>query len=262
MVGKGRQRDGAEAGLEFSFHGETIRVNLPDRASLERAVRERLDTGAGFALATINLDHLDKLGRDADFRAAYVAQDFVVADGNPIVWLSRLAGQRVELMPGSEMVLPLCRWAAEAGVALALVGSSEEALARAGAVIEAEVPGSRIALRLSPPMGFDAGGGAADDAIAALAQSGAGLCLLALGAPRQELFSVRVREAVPQMGVASIGAGLDFLAGTQVRAPKWARAIAMEWLWRALRNPLRLGPRYLRSLAALPGHALRAWRLR
>ncbi|MEO1363181.1 MAG: glycosyltransferase, partial [Pseudomonadota bacterium] len=44
-----------------------------------------LQARAGFALATLNLDHIVKLRRDAAFRAAYLAQTHVVADGNPIV---------------------------------------------------------------------------------------------------------------------------------------------------------------------------------
>ncbi len=89
--------------------------------------------GEGFALATLNLDHLVKLRASGAFRRAYGAQDLVVADGNPIVWLSRLAGRKVELVPGgSDMVLPLAEVAADEGVRVALVGSTEESLVAAG----------------------------------------------------------------------------------------------------------------------------------
>ena len=62
------------------------------------------------------------------------------------------------------------------------------------------------------------------------------------------------------MGFVSIGAGLDFLAGSQTRAPAWVRAIAMEWLWRMLANPRRLALRYLRCALILPGLARDALR--
>jgi UDP-N-acetyl-D-mannosaminuronic acid transferase (WecB/TagA/CpsF family) len=51
----------------------------------------------------------------------------------------------------------------------------------------------------------------------------------------------------------SIGAGLDFIAGHQTRAPLWVRRIAMEWLWRMLTNPRRLTRRYLDCILILPG---------
>jgi exopolysaccharide biosynthesis WecB/TagA/CpsF family protein len=98
--------------------------------------------------------------------------------------------------------------------------------------------------------------------IAVLRASGAGLCLLALGAPKQEIFAARAHAALPHMGFASIGAGLDFIAGKQPRAPLWVRRLALEWLWRALSSPRRMLPRYARCVAILPGLMREAWRLR
>jgi len=246
--------------VRFTFEAQEIVVNIASPQALEQAVRARLGAGEGFALATINLDHLDKLKGDKQFRAAYGAQDFVVADGNPIVWLSRLAKRPVELIPGADLVVPLAGWARDCGVKLALVGTTEPALRRAAARLSALVPGLEIAATIAPPMGFDPTGKAAAQLLGALEGSGAGLVLVALGAPKQEIFAAHGRKVLPGVGFASIGAGLDFLAGSQRRAPRWVRALAMEWLWRALSNPLRLGRRYGRSLLALPGHALRAWR--
>jgi N-acetylglucosaminyldiphosphoundecaprenol N-acetyl-beta-D-mannosaminyltransferase len=248
--------------VEFRHGDTTIRLTLPDSDALLAAVSARLAARQGFALATINMDHMVKLTRMPDFRAAYAAHDMVVADGNPIVWLSRLAGRPVQLVPGSDMVVPLARIAAAQGVAVALVGSTPEALDAAAARLQAEVPGLRIAARLSPPMGFDPDSDAAAALLEEVADSGARLCLLALGAPKQERLAARGRQVTPQVGFASIGAGLDFLAGTQKRAPVWVRAIAMEWLWRMVTNPRRMVGRYVACAAILPAHALRAWRLR
>jgi len=248
--------------MQFRFGETTIAVTHASRAALQAAVRARLAAGQGFALATINLDHLVKLSRSAAFRRAYAAQDMVVADGNPIVWLSRLAGKPVDLLPGSDLVLPLVRDCAAAGRGLALVGATDAALAAAGARLMAEVPGLNIVLRHAPPMGFDPEGPAAAALLAEVAASQAGLCLIALGAPKQESFAARGRALAPAVGFASIGAGLDFLAGTQVRAPEWVRRLALEWLWRALSSPRRLIPRYAACAAILPGQVLAALRQR
>lgn len=240
----------------------TINVGYPDRQSLLDAVGRLLEARHGFALATINLDHLVKLRADGAFRAAYARQDMVVADGNPIVWLSRLAGQPVDLIPGSDLVIPLARVAAAANVPVALVGSVAPALAAAAAHLTAAVPGLRIAAAIAPAMGFDPEGAAAEDLLAQVRESGAGLCFLALGAPKQEKLAARGRDLAPGVGFASVGAGLDFLAGSQTRAPEWARRIAMEWLWRALSNPRRLIPRYAACFAILPAEIAGALRLR
>lgn len=248
--------------MQFRFGSTTIAITHADRDALRAAVGDRWAKGQGFAVATINLDHLVKLGRNPAFLRAYATLDMVVADGNPIVWLSRLARRPVALVPGSDLLLPLVRDAAAAGRSLALFGASEPALAEAERRLCAAVPGLRVVLRLSPPMGFDPEGAVADSALGQIAASGAGLCIIALGAPKQEIFAARGRLLAPQTGFALFGAGLDFVAGTQRRAPRWVRAIAMEWLWRALSAPRRLIPRYAACAAILPGQALAALRQR
>ena len=108
-------------------------------------------------------------------------------------------------------------------------------------------------------MGFDPQGDEAKAAISTLRASGAGLCFLALGAPKQELFAIQARQVLPDVGFLSIGAGLDFIAGTQIRAPALFRAAAAEWLWRLGCNPRRLAKRYALCFAVLPGLAIDAW---
>lgn len=237
-----------------------VEINVPDMASLMQAIGHRFEAREGFALATINLDHVTKLEVDPAFRSAYAAHDFVVADGNPIVWISRLAGQGVELMPGSELVVPLTRLAAEKQVPIALVGADDASLQAASELLKAKAPGLEIAYAHAPEYGFEPEGESARTILAELAQSGAALTFLALGAPKQERFAALGRALAPQVGFASVGAGIDFLSGAQVRAPRWARRIAMEWLWRLLGNPRRLFKRYALSALAIPGLAWRSTR--
>ncbi|MBU2958949.1 WecB/TagA/CpsF family glycosyltransferase [Paracoccus sp. 1_MG-2023] len=232
---------------------------LPDLlADLDARLRE----GRGFSLATMNLDHLVKLRENRAFLDAYRAHSHVTADGNPIVWLSRLAGRPVDLVPGSDLIGPVTRLAAEAGTPVALFGATAEALAAAEVALCRDAPGLRVVARIAPPMGFDPTGPAADAAIEEIGASGARLCLLALGAPKQEIFAAHASARLPQTGFMSIGAGLDFLAGTQTRAPAWVRRMAGEWLWRLAGSPRRMAGRYARCFAILPGQAVSALRAR
>lgn len=244
--------------MEFSFPPHKITVNMPNAAALLAEVGTRMRAGQGYALATINLDHLVKLARDPSFREVYAAQDLVCADGNPIVWLSKLARKPVDLVPGSDMVLPMAHQAARNGVPIALMGSTDEALSTAAKSLKDQVTGLEVAICIAPPMGFDPKGPDARRILQEIAASGAGLTFIALGAPKQEIYAAFGREVTPHMGFASIGAGLDFLAGRQARAPYWVRKIQMEWAWRMLSNPRRLVKRYAECATILPGEALRA----
>ena len=233
--------------------GDTsVTVNAIDRSTLLHEVRSRVRQRSGFAVATVNLDHLVKLRRWADFRRAYARQDLITADGHPIVWLSRLTGHPVSLVTGSDLVDPLVDLAVREDVPVALVGATRETLERAAAELAARHPGLAVVACLAPGQGFDPYGAEADEIIEALRTSGARLTFVALGSPRQEIFAARCREALPGIGFVSVGAGLDFVAGHQRRAPIWVRRLALEWLWRMLSEPRRLGWRYLQCAIVLP----------
>ena len=248
--------------LDFNAGDATVTVNIADLPALWSVIDPRFAEKRGFSLATLNLDHLVKLARSQSFAKAYAAQDFVVADGNPIVWLSKLAGRPVSLMPGSDLVVPLAQRAAQAGVGVALLGSTPEALAASAQALERAAPGLCVVSQIAPPFGFDPEGDEAKAILAELATSGAGLCFLALGAPKQEQLAALGRSLAPSVGFVSIGAGLDFLAGTQKRAPQIIRTLALEWAWRLATNPMRMFARYASCAAILPGQAVAALRQR
>lgn len=248
--------------MHFNVRGGQVRLTFRNREALLAEIRKRLRAGRGFTLATLNVDHLEKLDHDPAFREAYGAHDLVVADGNPVVWLSRLAGDAVSLVPGSDVVEPLCRVAAEEDVAVAMIAGTRAAADAAASRLCARLPGLRFALLTGAPFPFDPDGPDGDALIEALRESGARLCLLGVGAPRQERFAARAAAALPQVGFASVGAGVDFIAGLQRRAPAVVRRARLEWLWRALSSPRRLVPRYAKGALILPGHAVNALRQR
>ncbi|SDW24556.1 polymer biosynthesis protein, WecB/TagA/CpsF family [Roseicitreum antarcticum] len=223
---------------------------------------QRFRAGEGFALATINLDHVVKLTNDPEFREVYAAQDLVVADGNPIVWLSKIAGLPVDLLPGSDMLIPLAKLAARAGTPIALVGSTDKVLNAAGEQLQKIIPDLQIATKISPPFNFDPRGPDAMLIFEQIRQSGAGMVFVALGAPKQETFAAMGRMVLPGVGFASIGAALDFISGYFVRAPLWVRKLTLEWLWRVLNEPQRLIGRYTRCILVLPRQVVAALLLR
>lgn len=239
-----------------------IMVTVTDQAALLADLDSHFDRGLGFSVATLNLDHVVKIARDPTFREAYQAHSHVTADGNPIVWLSRLAGQRVSLVPGSELIIPLVEHAGARNVPVALFGSTQATLNKAKSSLIERCSGLDVVYCHAPAMGFDPASEAADAAIKALEVSGARLCFVALGAPKQEIFAARAQVALPQVGFVSVGAGLDFIAGTQTRAPSWVRAMAAEWFWRLLSDPRRLAARYAACFGVLPELVARAVRLR
>ncbi len=248
--------------MEFNFSDKTIQITVKDKHSLFRSVEERLRSGVGFALATMNLDHLVKLRGSAEYRAAYSAHDFISADGNPVVWLSHLSETPIKLVTGSDTMFPLLEIAAQNNINVGFFGSMPDVLDEASARLRREIAGLNVVWTKSPEMGFDPTGESARAAIREMQAAKVQMCIISLSAPRQEIFSAFGRSMAPEIGFCCFGASLDFVAGRQVRAPQIVRALALEWLWRAMSAPRRLVPRYVACAMILPSLAIEAKKLR
>ena len=136
----------------------SVPVTHARRGALEDDLRDHLRAGTGFRMATVNLDHMVQITQNDAFARAYAQQDIIVADGRPIRWLSQLAGAPVDLMPGSDMIVPLARLATEEDRAIAMIGSTEKALSEAEAHLRRLIPALRVAYRHATAMGFDPDG--------------------------------------------------------------------------------------------------------
>ncbi len=224
------------------------RITLRSMEEALSAIAHDAAHGVPFSVFTLNLDHLVKRRRDAAFRAAYARARHVTADGWPVAWLAkRGSGLPVNRVTGADMLRPLCEIAAVLDLPVAFVGSTQEVLMEATARLRETAAGLKVVARISPPFGFDPHGPAAEHLIEDIRKSGARLCFLALGAPKQELLADRAVTAGVECGFICVGAAVDFVAGAQKRAPIWMRGIGLEWAWRLMSDPGRMTARYAAS---------------
>lgn len=235
------------------FLVEGVHVQTWSLREAARRVCDSVRSGVSVSIFTLNLDHVVKLRRDPAFRSAYQRAGIVLADGFPIVLAGRLQGRDLVRTTGADLIEPLCAEASARQIPVFLLGSTSEALAGAARHLTSRHMDLVVAGTYAPPHGFDPMSDTAMQSLDLVKRSGAGICFLALGAPKQEIFADRCAAASDGIAFICIGAGLDFLAGHQRRAPKVLQAIGCEWLWRVLLNPQRLARRYLDCLIVLPG---------
>jgi N-acetylglucosaminyldiphosphoundecaprenol N-acetyl-beta-D-mannosaminyltransferase len=226
-----------------------LNVNVATLAEAVDVAIARAIKRNGFTFYTLNLDHIVKLRWSAAFRAAYRRATFVCADGWPIVRLANRAAQpgarAIQRTTGADFVEPLLSAAALRGLPIYLVGPTPGVQADALAALRQRLPDLRV-------VGVEAPEIAGDDPLfdrlglaRRIRASGARLCLIALGAPKQELIADALAAQCPSVGFVCVGAALDFIAKRTRRAPAWMRNCGLEWLWRLGSEPLRLAPRYL-----------------
>lgn len=237
------------------------RINVPTLPEAIDSVIEAAARAESFSCFTLNLDHLVKLRESAPFQRAYRSARFVTADGAPVARIARRQWPSVERTTGADMLIPLCRAAAKRGLSVYLFGTSDEVLQSTRARL-AELTGGSIVIagNEAPAQGFDPQGEVADSCIDRISRSGAALCLVMLGAPKQEVFAARAVERGVRCGFVCVGAAADFVAGHQKRAPRVMQTTGLEWAWRLAQNPRRLGLRYARCAWLLADIEMRSRR--
>jgi len=232
-----------------------LHINIADAREALAAIAERTRGRRGYTFFTANLDHVVKLGHDRRFGEAYHRADFVTADGWPIVWRLKQDGVDLQRTTGADLLEPVCRQAAEQGASVYFVGPAEQSQALALAELQRRIPGLIIAGREAPRFALRLPDAEADALAERIRQSGAGLCVVSLGAPKQELLADVLHARLPEVGFLCFGAALDFISGHTARAPRWVQRARMEWAWRLASAPGRLSLRYARCAVAFAGLA-------
>lgn len=197
-------------------------------------------------VVTPNVDHVVRARRDAAYADLVRSADLVLADGQPLVWLARLAGRPLGArVAGSDLFPRLCAHAAVAGFRVFFLGGQPGVADAAARVLTERHPGLVVAGTHCPRMGFERDPAAEAAALAAVRAAGAELVFVGLGSPKQERWIAAHQGQYGPAVSLGVGISFSFVAGHVRRAPLWMRRAGLEWLHRLLMEPRRLWRRYL-----------------
>lgn len=222
-----------------------VQIDPVTREEAVDRIRERMGSRRLFQIATVNLDFLVRAQIEPDVRAIFGRTGLNVADGAPVVWLSRLLGGRVrERVAGADLVPDLCEAAAQVGAPVFLLGGEGGAAAAAAEILVERFPTLRIAGWHEPP---HAPLGEMDlpAMVSRINDSGADILFVAFGHPKQERWIDLTRDHLNVSVAMGVGCAFDLLAGRRRRAPGWMQRAGLEWLFRVAQEPDRLIGRYV-----------------
>lgn len=207
------------------------------------SAREQPDTWLPRVVFSSNGQGIALVGRDEDFARTMLQADIIHADGMPVVFASRLTANPLpERIATTDFFHDAAHIAEEKGLRFYMLGATSAQNETAISAIRASYPDLQI---VGSHHGYFG-----DDQDAEICQkirsSGADVVWVALGKPRQEHWSIRNRSRLQGVGwIKTCGGLYSFLAGDAPRAPSWMQAAGLEWLYRAAKEPTRLGWRYL-----------------
>jgi N-acetylglucosaminyldiphosphoundecaprenol N-acetyl-beta-D-mannosaminyltransferase len=225
-------------------------ANLTAKEAVDEIEKLILSRGS-HQVATANLDFWVNSLSDVHVHRIIAGCSLVLADGMPLVWISRLLGKPLkERVSGVDMVPRLAELSAKKGYSIYLLGGRPGVAERASQALQSMHPGVNIVGHHAPPLAdlerMDHG-----DTLERIRAAKPDILLVAFGNPKQEKW---IWMHARRMGVPvsiGIGGSMDILVGDVQRAPQWMRRSGLEWLGRCVQEPKRLLPRYTRNLAGL-----------
>lgn len=211
--------------------------------AVERCMRA-VANGPAIEVGVLNAAKIVIMRTNQALADAVSSADLLLADGQSVVWASRFLHQPLPArVAGIDLFTALLAAAEREDRSVYLIGATPEVLARTVAEIRRRHPRLRIA---GSHHGYFTDAEAADVA-AGVRASGADLLFLGMTSPKKEIFCARYGGATGAKVTHGVGGSFDVLAGVVSRAPRAWQVVGLEWLYRVLQEPRRLGPRYLRT---------------
>jgi N-acetylglucosaminyldiphosphoundecaprenol N-acetyl-beta-D-mannosaminyltransferase len=189
----------------------------------------------------VNAAKLVAMESDSELREAVARSELVTADGQAVVWASRLLGDPVPArVAGIDLMGNILGLAERNGYRVYVLGARAEVLERAVKRMREEFPRLELA-------GYRDGYFAeSQDAEVAQAIQAArpDVLLVAISSPRKEYFLGAHGRTIGASFVMGVGGSIDVFAGETRRAPVWMQRVGLEWAYRLFQEPRRLLRRY------------------
>jgi exopolysaccharide biosynthesis WecB/TagA/CpsF family protein len=220
----------ARLGLE-----ETARVMVA-------AAKARTRGSPPLYFTSANGEVLARCRSDRAFCDAVMAADVISADGQPLVFCSRLVGERLNGRVATTDLFPRAAREAEAkGASFYVFGGTEDVNRRVWEVTRRDYPELRLAGRQH---GYVEGRDL-EAAVEAIDDAAPDVLWVALGVPKEQEFVRRWSARLTRVGAIKTSGGLfDFVSMAKPRAPRWMQDVGLEWAFRLAVEPRRLWRRY------------------
>jgi len=213
-----------------------VRVDALTYADLLARITAFIAEGTPHQIATVNPEFVMEARHNPTFAAVLEQTDLCLADGVGLLWAARRMGCPLpERVTGSDSVPLIAQCAAERGWGLYLLGAGPGVAQHTGEILEERYPGLRVVgAYAGTPTDADA-----PEIIARIRETRPDILFVAYGAPRQDLWIGKHREALGVAAMMGVGGSFDFIAGVQKRAPRWVQQVNLEWFYRLVTQPWR-----------------------
>jgi N-acetylglucosaminyldiphosphoundecaprenol N-acetyl-beta-D-mannosaminyltransferase len=203
---------------------------------------DAIANGRQIQVGVMNAAKVVNAARDASLHDAILSCDVILADGQSVVWASRMLRQPLpERVAGIDLFIHLLELADEKHLSVFLLGATAEVVERVALVVGERYPGVQL-------VGHRDGYFDDEEAVAQeISASHPDMLFLGMTSPKKEKFLEKYQPIMNVPVTHGVGGSFDILAGVTKRAPERWQKMGMEWAYRLVQEPGRMWKRYLRT---------------
>lgn len=217
-----------------------IKIDELNETQVLTKIGEWLDNSGGHQIATVNPEFAVTAQEDHEFKRLLNQTVLNTCDGFGLVLAAKLlSGKKLPRVTGADLSRKLLEGALPQAKIYLLGGAPGVAEAVRTKFVFNGIVGAEDGGTISANSKTLEDNGAV---LARINSSGANILLVAFGQVKQEIWIAENLPWLPGVKVAiGVGGTFDFLAGLVPRAPQWLRSLGLEWLYRLIKEPRRLG---------------------
>jgi N-acetylglucosaminyldiphosphoundecaprenol N-acetyl-beta-D-mannosaminyltransferase len=204
-----------------------IKVNSTPKRELLVQIQGKLAKKEKFYIVTPNPEIILQAQNNLKLASALNNADFSIPDGFGL----KLANTNLEIIKGRELMLDLFKIANKKKLKVYLLGSTKEVNEKSLNLLGVEYP-NIIAKGSAPYTEVDT---------KEINSFKPDLLFIAFGAPKQETWINNNLKNLNLIGAMAIGGSLDYYSGFVKPVPNLLASLKLEWLWRLIQEPKRIG---------------------
>ena len=211
-----------------------------DNVNMDEAISrcyELMSTDGAKIIHTPNAEIVQMCVEDKEKCKLINAADLIIPDGAGVILAGKVLGNPVKKgkVAGIELCEGLCRTSGQKGFSIFFLGGKPGVAEKASQKLLEKYPDMRIA-------GTNDGYFKEDEPIIKMIHdSGADILFVCLGVPRQEIWMNANRNRLNVKIMGGFGGSFDVFAGEVNRAPAFFIKCNLEWFYRLIKEPRRIG---------------------
>lgn len=199
---------------------------------------EFLEGNEARTVFTPNSEIIMEAYRDNDFKEILNSADLVVADGIGVVYASKILKKPLaERVPGFDLACNLIKNSASGDKRIYFFGGKPGICELATENLKKDYPDLNVVGTSDGYFDEEKERKIIDD----IKSKNVDILFVCLGAPKQEKWIHAHKDELGAKLILGVGGTLDVLAGTVLRAPVFYQKTGLEWFYRLMKQPSRIG---------------------